>query len=79
MPMDLQIGDVLTLKKPHACGANEWAIYRLGVDIGLRCKSCNRLVMLPRVQVERRIRLITRNGESFNPRSQKGQKPAEMP
>jgi hypothetical protein len=71
MPMDLHLGDVLTLKKPHACGTNEWLIYRLGADIGLRCKGCDRLVMLPRVQVERRLRLITRDGKSFNPRSQK--------
>lgn len=71
MPMDLQLGDVLTLKKPHACGANSWAIYRLGVDIGLRCQSCDRLVMLPRVEVERRIRLINRKGDTFNPRSPK--------
>jgi hypothetical protein len=71
MPMELQKGDVLTLKKPHACGANEWHIYRLGVDIGLKCGSCGRLVMLPRTQVERRIRTITREGRTFNPRSPK--------
>lgn len=69
MPMDLQSGDVLSLKKPHACGANEWVIYRIGADIGLRCQACGRMVMLPRSQVERRIRLITRNGDTFNPRS----------
>jgi len=67
MPLDLQIGDILTLKKPHACGANAWAVYRLGADIGLRCTACARLVIIPRSKLERRIRLIERDGRSFKP------------
>jgi hypothetical protein len=71
MPVDLQLGDVLTLKKPHACGANTWQVYRLGADIGLRCTACKRLVMLPRTRLERRIRAIQRDGENRKP-TQKG-------
>lgn len=67
MPVDLQINDVLTLKKPHACGANAWRVYRLGADIGLKCSECGRLVMIARSQLERRIRLITRGDDSFKP------------
>ncbi len=67
MPVDLQVGDVLVLKKPHACGENSWQVYRIGADIGLRCGACQRLVLLPRTRLERRIKLITRNGESFKP------------
>lgn len=70
MPFDLHINDILTLKKPHACGTNAWRIYRLGADIGLRCTGCDRLVMLARSKVESRIRLIERDGNTFNPRSQ---------
>lgn len=69
MPIDLQLEDVLVLKKPHACGENLWKVYRLGADIGLKCTACGRLVMLPRTRLERRIRLIHRGGESFKPRS----------
>jgi hypothetical protein len=68
MPLDLQLDDILTLKKPHACGANAWRVYRLGADIGLRCEGCGRLVLLPRTKLERRIRLIQRNDQSFKPR-----------
>lgn len=67
MPLDLRVDDVLTLKKPHACGANAWRIYRLGADIGLRCTACNRLVIIPRSKLERRIRLIQRGEQSFKP------------
>ena len=67
MPIDLHIDDVLALKKPHACGANAWCVYRLGADIGLKCENCGRAILLPRSKVERRLRLITRDGESFKP------------
>ncbi|NSW54603.1 MAG: DUF951 domain-containing protein [Armatimonadetes bacterium] len=57
-PVPLKLGDVLELKKPHACGANRWEVIRLGQDIRLRCQGCDRLVMLPRSRLERRIRKI---------------------
>lgn len=69
MPLDLRIDDVLTLKKPHACGANAWRVYRVGADIGLRCQGCSRIVLLPRSKLERRVRLIQRGEERFKPRS----------
>lgn len=54
-PMDLRRGDRLRLKKPHACGEDQWLVTRLGADIGLRCQKCDRHVLLDRVTVERRI------------------------
>lgn len=68
MPIDLHIDDVLTLKKPHACGANQWRVYRVGADIGLKCQGCGRTLMLPRSKLEPRIRLIERGEERFKPR-----------
>jgi hypothetical protein len=68
MPIDLRHGDVLTLKKSHACGANAWRVTRLGADIGLKCEGCGRSVLLPRSKLERRIRLIQRGDESFKPK-----------
>jgi len=53
-PIDL--GDIVRLKKPHPCGVNEWEIVRLGADIGLRCKGCDRKVMLVRSEFDRRFR-----------------------
>jgi len=68
MPLDIRLDDVLILKKPHPCGANAWRVYRVGADIGLRCMGCDRLVMLPRAEVERRVRRIRRGGEEIVPR-----------
>ena len=52
----IRLGDVVRLKKPHPCGVNEWEIVRLGADIGLMCRGCNRRVMLVRSEFDRRFR-----------------------
>ena len=49
-------GDVVRLKKPHPCGSNEWEIDRIGADIGLRCRGCERRVLLPRSEFDRRFK-----------------------
>ena len=58
MPMKLAIGDLVRLRKQHPCGGYEWEITRIGADIGLRCRTCGRRVMLPRSEVEKRIKAI---------------------
>lgn len=52
----IRLGDVVRLKKPHPCGANEWEITRLGADVKLRCRGCDRQVMLERFEFDRRFR-----------------------
>lgn len=54
----LEPGQRVELKKPHPCGANDWEIIRLGMDIKLRCVNCGRYVTLPRAVCERRVRKI---------------------
>lgn len=51
----LLLGDVLHLRRTHACGGCTWLVDRLGADIGLRCATCARHVMLERRTVERRL------------------------
>ncbi|MDI6713023.1 MAG: DUF951 domain-containing protein [Anaerosomatales bacterium] len=52
----VRIGDVVRLKKPHPCGANEWEVTKLGMDIGLKCRGCGRAVRLLRYDFDRRFR-----------------------
>jgi hypothetical protein len=54
--MTLTIGDVVQMRKPHPCGGDTWRIVRLGADIGIRCLTCDRKVLLPRAECERRIK-----------------------
>jgi hypothetical protein len=55
---DLQLNDLLRLRKPHPCGSYEWTVTRLGADIGLECKGCGRRVMLTRRELKRRLKLM---------------------
>lgn len=54
--MELKVGDVIKMKKPHPCGENAWELMRVGMDIRLRCRGCGRQVMLTRKQVEKGFR-----------------------
>jgi len=65
MPVKLEPGLHVELKKPHPCGANRWEIVRLGMDIKLRCVQCGRFVVLARPVLERRLRkVLERENES---------------
>ena len=55
---ELQLEDIVRLRKAHPCGGYEWKIVRLGADIGLECLTCGRRVLLPRRQLARRIKTI---------------------
>ncbi|MYC29465.1 MAG: DUF951 domain-containing protein [Chloroflexi bacterium] len=58
MALDLKVGDQVRMKKPHPCGGYYWRVTRLGADIGLSCLNCRRHVMLPRPQLQRRVREV---------------------
>lgn len=62
-PVDVRIGDQARLRKPHPCGGYEWQVTRIGADIGLRCITCGRRVMLPRAKFERQLKVLSRDGE----------------
>ena len=53
MLTEFQTGDWVQMRKPHACGANQWEITRTGADIKIKCLGCDRIVMLPRQDFER--------------------------
>ncbi len=58
--MDIQLGDVLVMKKSHPCGENKWLVLRTGADFRLRCTGCAHEVMTPRFKVEKNIRNVIR-------------------
>ncbi len=55
-PIALYLDDVVALRKQHPCGGETWRIIRLGADIGLRCLTCQRRVLVRRSSVERDIK-----------------------
>lgn len=58
-----RLGDVVRLRRVHPCGGQEWLVDRLGADIGLRCSTCNRHVLLDRRTLERRLIDFTQRGD----------------
>lgn len=56
MVMEIRIGDIVRLRKPHPCGGVEWEVVRLGADIGIKCQKCQHRVLLPRSTFERRVK-----------------------
>jgi hypothetical protein len=62
--MEVQVSDVVHMRKPHPCGGYEWVVTRVGADIGIRCLTCGRRVMLPRSRFEKRVRHIAHSGDT---------------
>lgn len=56
--MRLEIGDLVQMRKAHPCGSNRWTVTRTGADIKIRCEGCGRVVMLDRVEFEKRVRKV---------------------
>jgi hypothetical protein len=58
------LGDVVELKRAHPCGGREWLVDRVGADIGLRCRTCGRHVLLERRTLESRIASFVSRGDA---------------
>jgi hypothetical protein len=61
--LDLLLGDVVRLRKMHPCGGDTWLVDRLGADIGLRCQTCGRHVLIERATLERRLTGFVERGD----------------
>ena len=62
--MDIQLKDILVMKKAHPCGEKRWEVLRTGADFRLKCKGCDHQIMIPRPQAEKNIRNIVRVEEA---------------
>jgi hypothetical protein len=68
MVRDIQMGDVVRLRKPHPCGGYEWQVVRLGADIGIVCQTCKHRVLLSRGEFGKRVKtLVSRQPTVDNP------------
>ena len=53
-----ELGSIVIMKKEHPCGTNKWEIIRVGADIKIKCLNCGRVIMLPRVEFDRKIKKV---------------------
>jgi hypothetical protein len=61
--LSLLLGDIVRLRRTHPCGGTTWLVDRLGADIGLRCRTCGRHVLLERPVLERRLAGFVSRGD----------------
>lgn len=70
VPMDIQVGDIVKLKKQHPCGSHDWEVLRIGADFRLKCVGCGHQIMIARRIVEKNVREIRKKEEQ--PQKQNG-------
>ena len=46
------------MKKQHPCQTNEFDITRIGADIKIKCCKCNRTIMLPRIEFNKKLKKV---------------------
>lgn len=63
--MEVNVSDILLMKKQHPCGGRRFEVLRVGMDFKIRCLTCGREIMAPRGKVERNIKKIE-SGDSQN-------------
>jgi hypothetical protein len=61
--MDVRVGDILTMKKPHPCGERMFLVLRSGMDFRLKCQGCGHELMTPRVKCKKNIKSIIHSKE----------------
>lgn len=56
------VGDILNMKKNHACNKNakQMLVLMAGSDVKVKCIGCGREMIVPRVKLEKSIKNVTR-------------------
>ena len=52
-----ELNNIGEMKKQHPCGVNRWEIIRLGADIRIKCLGCGQLIMMPRREFNRKLKI----------------------
>lgn len=53
--MIYNLEDIVSTKKKHVCGSNQWVILRLGIEIKLKCVKCDREIMMLKSELDKKI------------------------
>ena len=58
MSLEYKLGSIVEMKKQHPCGTNKWEIIRVGADIKIKCLNCNRTILIPRIDFNKKLKKI---------------------
>ena len=56
--MNINVGDILTLKKKHPCGCDIFTVIRGGTDVRIVCDGCGRDLTVTREALEKMIKKV---------------------
>lgn len=56
--MEYKLGDIVMMKKEHPCKTNKFEIIRVGADIKIKCVNCGRVVMLSRMEFNKKLKKV---------------------
>lgn len=59
--MDINVGDVIQMKKSHPCGSDMMKVLWTGVDFKLKCEGCGHEFMTPRSKCEKKIKKVIKS------------------
>lgn len=59
MDKEYKVGSIVIMKKEHPCKTNNWEITRVGADIKIKCINCERSIMMPRVEFNKKLKKVT--------------------
>lgn len=62
--MNIQVGDILEMKKPHPCKCKTFLVLRVGMDFKLQCENCKHQFMIPRSRAEKNIKKVISKAEN---------------
>lgn len=54
-------GAILELKKAHPCGSNKWKVIKVGIDYKLECCGCGHIVLIPRIELKKKVKNVISN------------------
>ena len=56
--VNYKLNDSVIMKKEHPCGCDRFEIIRLGADIKIKCTKCGHVIMLPRIDFNKKIKKV---------------------
>ena len=54
--MEINIGDIIIMKKKHPCGSDTFLVKRTGMDIGIKCTLCGHYTLVPRGKLLKNVK-----------------------
>ena len=56
--LQIHVGDVLELRKPHPCGSASFKVLRLGSEVKILCLGCGHDMTFDRIKLERAVKKV---------------------